>query len=52
MSITDASKAGFTEEEIQVNAAHLKVSTTQAYIKEHVTPKSVFKMTMPNRVKS
>jgi integrase len=47
MSLTDASKAGYTDEELQVTAAHAKIETTRGYIKERNTPTSVVRMVLP-----
>jgi integrase len=49
MSLTDASKAGYTDEELKVAAVHSKIETTRGYIKERNTPLSVVKMRMPGK---
>ena len=47
MSLTDASMAGYSDEELKVTAAHTSIETTRGYVKERNTPTSVVHMKMP-----
>ena len=52
MSITDGSMAGYTLQQLQVNAAHAKPETTTGYIKARNTPTSEVRMKMPKTTQS
>lgn len=49
MAATDASKAGYTEEQLKVALAHTDVSTTRDYIRSRQTPVSEVVLTLPKR---
>ncbi len=51
MSLTGASLAGYSDEEIQVHAVHAELATTRGYIKKRNIPTSTVRMKMPERAK-
>ncbi|MBI3372171.1 MAG: hypothetical protein HY017_10505 [Betaproteobacteria bacterium] len=50
-ALTDAMRAGYDNEELQVAAAHSSVATTEGYLRQYAEPLSRIELTLPMRRK-